>query len=142
MRSTERLVDGVTTDVPDEAEELLTSEPLVAHLGTCRDGKPHVAPVWYRYDDGVVEVAIAGRKLANVRENPRVALSVQKDEGGRARWGASIRGTATVIDDEDEAGEVLKRINRKYDADDDAWSENTPVRIDVGSVDYWTYDDE
>jgi nitroimidazol reductase NimA-like FMN-containing flavoprotein (pyridoxamine 5'-phosphate oxidase superfamily) len=40
------------TDVPDEVEELVTSEPLVATLGTCVDGRPHVAPLWYRYDDG------------------------------------------------------------------------------------------
>ncbi|MFB6079538.1 MAG: pyridoxamine 5'-phosphate oxidase family protein [Haloferacaceae archaeon] len=125
--------------VPDEAEALLTGEPLVAHLGTCHDGGPHVAPLWYAYREGHVDVATTRRTLANLRENPRVALSVQKDENGRPRWGVVVRGTATVIDDEEERRSVLHRINRRYGVDDDAWSGNTPVRIDVGSVDYWTY---
>jgi len=34
---------------------------------------------------------------------------------------------------------VLHRINRKYGVDEDAWSENTPVRIDVDTVKHWTY---
>jgi nitroimidazol reductase NimA-like FMN-containing flavoprotein (pyridoxamine 5'-phosphate oxidase superfamily) len=64
--------------VPTEVERLLTSEPLLAHLATCTDGRPHVAPLWYRCDDSVVEVVTAGRKLADIRENPYVALSVEK----------------------------------------------------------------
>lgn len=126
-------------DVPAEAEALLTSEPLIAHLGTCHDDVPHVAPLWFTYRDGTVEIATTGRKLANVRRNPRVALSVQKDEDGHPRWGMTLQGTATVIDDEAERRAALRRINRKYGADDDAWSENTPVRIDVANVDYWEY---
>jgi PPOX class probable F420-dependent enzyme len=125
--------------IPDEAETLLTGEPLVAHLGTSHDDRPHVAPLWYAYHDGYVEITTTGRKLANIRRNPRVALSVQKDENGHPQWGVTLRGTATVVDDEADAREILHRINRRYDADDDAWSENTPVRIEVGSVEHWRY---
>lgn len=127
------------TRVPDRVEELLTSEALVAHLATSHDDKPHVAPLWYTYRDGVVEIATTGRKLVNVRNNPRVALSVQKAEDGVPRWGVTIRGTATVIEDDAESRSVLRRINRRYGADEDAWSDNTAVRIDVGSVEYWEY---
>lgn len=129
----------MSRDVPDAAEALLTSEPLVAHLATCRANRPHVAPLWYHYRDGAVEIATTGQKLANLRENRRVALSVQKDEGGRPQWGVTILGTATAIDDEAERRAALRRINRRYGADEDAWSENTPVRIDVGSVSHWEY---
>jgi PPOX class probable F420-dependent enzyme len=130
------------TGVPRTAERLLTSEPLMAHLATCRDGRPHVAPVWYRYDpeDDVVELVTTGRKLANVRENPRVALSVQKDEGGHAQWTVTLLGTAEVVDDEAATREATRRINAKYDASEEAWSENRLVRVDVGSVSYRTYD--
>lgn len=129
----------MTRDVPQEAEALLTSEPLIAHLATCHDNKPHVAPIWYKYRAGTVEIATTGRKLANIQANPRVALSVQKDENGVAQWGVTIRGTATVIEDEEESQAALRRINRRYGADDDEWSENTPVRIDIGSLEYWQY---
>lgn len=125
--------------VPEKAVQLLTSEPLIAHLATSHDDKPHVAPLWYNYRDDGIEIATTGRKLRNIRRNPRVALSIQKDVDGEAQWGMTIRGTATVVDDEAAGRPILRRINRRYDAEDDAWSENTPVRIDVGSVDHWEY---
>lgn len=128
------------TEVPDEAEALLDSDPpLVAFLGTCHGGNAHVAPLWYNYREGTIEIATTGRKLANLRRNPRVAVSVQKATDGHPEWGVTVQGTATVIDDDEAAREVLHRINRRYGADEDAWSENTPVRIDVGTVEYWNY---
>jgi PPOX class probable F420-dependent enzyme len=125
--------------LPDEAAELLRSEPLMAHLATSVDDRPHVAPVWYRYEDGTVEVVTGGRKLRNIRENPRVALSVQKDVGGDAEWMVALRGTATVIEDDAENREATRRINEKYGADEDAYDQNTLVRIDVASATVRTY---
>lgn len=123
--------------VPAEVESLLTDEPVVAHLATCHEGYPHAAPVWFRYaGEDVVEIMTTGQKLANVRENPRVALSAQTDEGGHPEWTVTLRGTATVIEDETENRTANRRINRRYGADDpDDWlEENTLVRIAVGSV--------
>ena len=125
--------------VPPAVEALLTGDPVVAHLATSTDDRPHVAPVWYRYEDGTVEVVTTGRKLANVRENPRVALSVQQDTDGHPEWAVTLRGTATVVEDEDENREANRRINEKYCAEPDDWSENTLVRIDVGSTDLQRY---
>jgi nitroimidazol reductase NimA-like FMN-containing flavoprotein (pyridoxamine 5'-phosphate oxidase superfamily) len=124
-------------NVPDEAEDMLTSEPLVAHLATCRDDRPHAAPIWYVYRDGLIEIATTGTKLENIRHNPAVALSIQKDEDGDPQWGMTVRGTADVVKSESER--INHRLNEKYGADEDAWEENTGVRIEVGSVDYWTY---
>jgi len=125
--------------VPPEVEELLTGEPVVAHLATCVDGKPHSAPLWFRYEDGTVEILTTGRKLANVRRNPRVSLSMEREREGIPEWMVTIRGTATVVDDEDEIEAANRRINRRYGVEKDAWSENVLVRIDVGSVAYRTY---
>ncbi|WP_255148959.1 pyridoxamine 5'-phosphate oxidase family protein [Halorarius halobius] len=125
--------------IDPEAERLLTSEPLIAHLATCRDGRPHIAPLWYVYDDGVVEVATTGRKLDDLRENPYVSLSVESSDGGHPEWMVSLRGTATVVDDEAAFREANARINRKYGVDGDAWDDNTLVRIDVGSASVRTY---
>ncbi len=133
-------VSDVSDDVPDEAEELLTRKPRIAHLATCRDGRPHVAPLWYNYRAGTVEITTTGRKLTNLRHNPRVAVSVQADDDGSAVWGVSLQGTARVVEDEDEREAVLRRINRRYGADEDAWSDNTPVKIDAATVDYWDYE--
>ncbi|WP_128476192.1 pyridoxamine 5'-phosphate oxidase family protein [Halorussus pelagicus] len=129
----------MTDSVPAAAEELLTSEPLMAHFATCAEGRPHVAPVWYHYDDGVLEVLTGGRKLANVRENPRVAVSVQKDDGGQAEWMVTLRGTAEVVEDRDERLRAAERINPKYGASADEYPENVLVRVEVGSASYQTY---
>ncbi|QSX00106.1 pyridoxamine 5'-phosphate oxidase family protein [Haloterrigena alkaliphila] len=127
--------------VPEEAERLLESEPVMAHLGTCVEGRPHVAPVWYRYvpEEEVVEIVTTGRKLANIRQNPRVSLSIQKDEAGKTRWMVSLLGTATVVDDPDETAAARRRINEKYDAEPAAYAENTLVQVAVGSASYRTY---
>ena len=125
--------------IPEEALELLTGGVHVAHLATCYEDRPHVAPVWYRYEDGTVEVVTGGRKLRNIRENSRVALSVQKDVGGDAEWMVALRGTATVIEDDAENREATRRINEKYGADEDAYDQNTLVRIDVASATVRTY---
>jgi nitroimidazol reductase NimA-like FMN-containing flavoprotein (pyridoxamine 5'-phosphate oxidase superfamily) len=126
-------------DVPPDVEERITSEPLMAHLATCVDGRPHVAPVWYEYDDGALDVLTGGRKLANIRENSRVAVSIQKDEDGHTEWMVTFLGTATVVDDADATREATRRINAKYDAPSDAYAENELVRIDVGSVTHRSY---
>lgn len=129
----------MTREIPAKAEELLTREPRIAHLATSHDNRPHVAPLWYNYRAGLVEIVTTGRKLTNIRQNPRVAMSIQQDHEGHPEWGVSLRGTASVVED-DAADEIFRRINRRYDADDDAWrDENTPVQIDVASVEYWDY---
>ena len=131
---------GVTDPVPEAAEALLTRNPRVAHLATCRGDRPHVAPLWYNYRAGVVEITTTGRKLTNLRHNPRVALSIQENDAGTAVWGVTLQGKATVVEDDAERDAVLARINRRYGADEDAWATNTPVKIDVATVDHWDYE--
>ena len=125
--------------VPADLEELLDGDAVVAHLATSTDDRPHVAPVWFRYDDGAVEVMTTGRKLANLRENPRVALSVHRGPVDDPEWTATLFGTATVVDDEAAAREANRRINLKYGADEDDWAGNTLVRIEVGSASFRRY---
>lgn len=116
----------------EEARDLLTRDPRVGHLATCDGGDPHVAPLWFVVHDGAIELTTTGRKLENLRRNPRVALSVQAGEPADPDWGVTVRGTATVLDEEETAA-VRRRVNRHYGLREDAWAENVGVRIDVGS---------
>lgn len=126
--------------VPPDIEQKLEGASIIAHLGTCVEGRPHVAPVWYGYrGDDVLEVLTTGKKLENIRANPRVAVSIQHDVDGVAQWFVVLRGTATVVDDVEEARRAAEYINPKYGATADEWPENTLVRIDVGSVSSNTY---
>lgn len=130
----------MTRDVSTEVESLLTSEPLVAHLATCSENRPHVAPVWYRYDAGQLSVVTGGTKLANIRANPRVACSIEKSSDGATEWMVSLLGTATVVDDPDAFAAANRRINEKYGTREDAYSENTLVRIDIATATARRYD--
>ena len=129
----------MTELVSSEAAALLAGAPVMAHLATCVAERPHVAPVWYGYDDGVIEVLTTGRKVANIRENPRVALSIQKDDSGKAEWAVTLLGRARVIEDDEAIRAAAARINPKYGADPSAWDENVLVRVDPGTVTYRTY---
>ena len=120
--------------VSPEVEERLTGEVLPAYLATARDDRPHVAPLWYRYGDGTVEFVTTGRKLENIRANPRVALAVHKHTSGIPEWSVTLLGTAAIVEDEAETREANGKINEKYGAELDAWEENTLVRVNVGSA--------
>lgn len=127
-------------DVVDPAvEEKLRGEPLAAFLATSRNNRPHVAPVWYRYDDGVIEVSTAGQKLKNLRANPRAAVSVHKAHQGDPEWSVTALGTASIHDDPAVSKPAIRKINRRYGMNEDAWIENTLVRIDIATTSLRTY---
>ncbi|MDA1129116.1 MAG: PPOX class F420-dependent oxidoreductase [Chloroflexi bacterium] len=65
-----------------ETEQFL-SQPRIAHLATLRpSGTPHVAPVWFLWDQGRAWVmADAGAvKVRNIKGNPAVTLSIATPE--------------------------------------------------------------
>ncbi|MDZ7701196.1 MAG: pyridoxamine 5'-phosphate oxidase family protein [Halobacteriales archaeon] len=127
--------DGLT----ERAEALLDSEPLIGHLATCRDGRPHAAPLWYAVHEGHLELSTTGRKLANLRTNPKVALSVEKSTDGEPVWGVSVQGTARVVEDASRGDAIIRRVNRRYGEAEDAWGENTAVVIEVDASSAWAY---
>ncbi|WP_049996836.1 pyridoxamine 5'-phosphate oxidase family protein [Halococcus sediminicola] len=120
--------------VPDEVEELIADAPLSAHLATAADNRPHVAPVWYGYRDGVVSVLTTGKKLKNIQANPRVAVSIEKQGDDGPEWSVSLLGTATVVEDTDRTRAARERVFGKYRETDDDEGEGTLVEIEVGSA--------
>ncbi|MFA9516597.1 pyridoxamine 5'-phosphate oxidase family protein [Halopenitus sp. H-Gu1] len=40
-----------------------------------------------------------GKKLENVRRNPRVAVSIEDARGGDVKWNVTLLGRATVHED-------------------------------------------
>lgn len=122
---------------PETVADALAGATVPAHLATSVGNRPHVAPVWYLYDDGCLYAFTSGRKLENLRENPRVAASVEGDG-----WVVVLRGTATVVDDGDRAGDVGRRLFETYTGspasdeftDEDGTPEGTLVEVDIGSA--------
>jgi len=98
----------------DEIEEFLRGQ-RIARLGCHAGGETYVVPVIYAYDgDGraVVTVTQEGRKVAMLRENPRVCVEVDEyDTDGRGSWRSVIaHGTSEELaGDEIEAALALLR---------------------------------
>lgn len=135
------------TTVPSEVEALVEGKPLLAHLATAVDNHPHVAPVWYHYEDGTIQATTAGKKVHNVRQNPHVAVSIQKDDDGHPEWMVLFEGRATVIEDTEGIKEGTRNVYEHYLGDDpDEWDdfwqkqitdpddERFVIEVDVESV--------
>ncbi|MEF8813260.1 MAG: pyridoxamine 5'-phosphate oxidase family protein [Halovenus sp.] len=122
---------------PETAADALAGATAPAHLATSVENRPHVAPVWYLYDDGSLYLFTSGRKLRNLQENPRVAASVEGDG-----WLVVLRGTATVVDDVERARDIGRQLFETYTGDpagseftdEDGTPKGTLVEVDIGTV--------
>ncbi|WP_254534507.1 pyridoxamine 5'-phosphate oxidase family protein [Halomarina litorea] len=120
---------------PEAVEELVRDAPLSAFLATSVDDRPHVAPVWYDYRDGVVSILTGGKKLRNVRANPRVSLAIEDAHGPDVRWRVVVFGTARVVEDPAVREEVGRRISEKYRGEEtDGGDPGGLVQVRVGSA--------
>src|SRR5947209_20071259 len=89
----------------DEIEEFLLAQ-RIARLGCHADCETYVVLVIYGYRDGaIVSVTQEGRKVAMLRENPRVCVEVDEyDSDGRGSW-RSVIGYGNA---EELAGEEIE----------------------------------
>lgn len=124
--------------VPQEVEALIDDARLSVHVATSVDDRPHVAPVWYCYDDGVVSFVTSGRKLRNLRENHRVGLSIEKADETGVEWTVTMLGTATVYDDPERVEPVQRRIDEKYDNETD-YGFQPLVEVDIATTTHTIY---
>lgn len=107
---------GSPRPLPPRVVAFLESGPL-AHLVTLDpDGSPQVSAAWVGVEDGevVIGTMFEQRKLANVRRDPRVALSF--DAPGRTGYGLDhylvLHGRARLT--EGGAPELLGRLAKRY----------------------------
>jgi len=93
-------------------------EPNFAHLATIMpDGSPQVTPVWVEMEGDRIAVNTAeGRiKPRNVRRDPRVAISIVRQEN--PYQAAYIRGRVVELRHEG-ADESIDRLAKKYIGED------------------------
>ena len=64
-------------------DERLRSD-LIIWLGTVRpDGRPHMVPVWFLWDEGTVLIfSKPGQKVRNLQHNTRVMLALDNTDNG------------------------------------------------------------
>jgi PPOX class probable F420-dependent enzyme len=103
---------------PAELETFLAQTfptPLGVIATVRRDGSPHVVPVWFRWDTGVVKLWTTETRVwvRNLLHDPRVAFSVQTFE--EPYPAVMMRGAATVATADDAATiEEIRAITRRY----------------------------
>ena len=96
----------------------------VARLATVRpDGSPHLVPVVFAVDAGVVYTAVDGkpkssarlRRLANIAANPAVSLLVDGyADDWTALWWVRADGDATVVADGTAVETGYRLLRAKY----------------------------
>ena len=100
---------------PDEIEEFLHGQ-RIARLGCHAGGETYVVPVIYAYGGGaVVTVTQEGRKVAMLRENPRVCVEIDEyDTDGRGSWRSVIAyGEAAELAG-DEIHDALALLRERF----------------------------
>jgi len=106
--------------VSPDVESLIADAPVSAHVATAVDDRPHVAPVWYGYRDDVLYFLTGGRKLENLRRNPRVAISIEDADRGDVNWNVTLLGRATITEDPDRIDWASGWIYDRYENDEDS----------------------
>ena len=72
----------MTDSLFSERQLKFVSQPRIGRLGTIsRDGTPHIAPIWYRFTDGVFLVLTerGSQKHKNIERDARVTLCIDDE---------------------------------------------------------------
>ena len=99
--------------------QLLATGPLATVITIDPDGTPHATLAWAGFDGDEIVMAtffaLEQRKLANMRRDPRITLSIQaKEFSGQGLWPyAVIQGRVDRIT-EGGALEVMDRLSEFY----------------------------
>ena len=80
----------------NEAEGFLKEANVAILASVDRRGRPHAAPIWYLYEDGVFVISTgrASQKHRNIEANPNVTLVV--DRRALPYYAVMVHGSAEI----------------------------------------------
>lgn len=107
------------TSMSESQLDAFMREPNVAVLASVGpDGRPHQAPVWHLWEDGVSYVFTdrASQKWRNLLANPEASLCVERSETPYAY--VIVQGTAE--EDDTPLRDVVVKMARNYYGEDRA----------------------
>lgn len=96
-----------------ESRDAFLRQPRIAKLATLNlDGSPNIVPVWFEWDGAEAHIFTLDRsaKMARIRNDPRVALSVEEPFGAPEAW-VTIEGAVSV---ESGGYELAERLAPRY----------------------------
>ncbi len=103
----------------------------VATIGA--DGFPHLAPMWYRYEEGrlVFRSFTKSQKIVNLRRNPNLTVLLEDGKSYDELRGVMIKGTAHLITDREYVLGLYGRISADYRLIDGVRREFTPEELEA-----------
>ena len=122
--------------LPRKVAEFVAWERVCRVATAGEGGMPHLVPVCHVLANGRIYFGSGndGRKVANIRENPRVTVTVDvySDHWGTLR-GAMIQGRARVVEPGGEFRRLRRLLYRKYPQypDQSALGDDDSVIVEV-----------
>jgi PPOX class probable F420-dependent enzyme len=89
----------------------------IARVATTRpDGRPHIAPVWYLWEDDTLYFESESRtvKTRNLRLNPNIAISVDITAGGLRLKYVILEGRVEFIENLEAVKKIANRVYSRY----------------------------
>ncbi len=89
--------------IPEDKRKLIDAfleKPLIARMATAdRYARPHVVPVWYAWDGTTIWISsfASTRKVAELRENPYLSISIDVAEQNGATRAVILEGKSELI---------------------------------------------
>ena len=98
---------------PEELEEFLRTERTVRVATVGPDGEPHVAPLWYVWDDGAMyfNSLKRSRRAHDVGRGSRVAACIDGGESYGELRGAVLYG---VLEEAGDVPDIRQKFGEKY----------------------------
>jgi len=99
-----------------ESNNFLSNGKILRIASIGSDGTPHIAPIWYVYENGkfYVQTGPRSRKAQNIKANSKVAFSVDVGEKYYDLKAVIGKGTARILTDRKFNDEIGKKILLKY----------------------------
>ena len=124
--------------------ESIVSRANVCRLAMCEEGLPYVVPLCFGYEKGALyfHSATVGRKLENLKKNPKVSFEMDIDwelvrSGDRCnmRYRSVIGfGDASLVEDLEDKRNALDLIMRHYHQEPFAYPQATLKRTAIIKV--------
>jgi PPOX class probable F420-dependent enzyme len=101
---------------PEEVDAFLTSGMTLQVATNGPRGAPHLAPMWYVMEDGLIVFRsfTKSQKIVNLQRDPRMTVLREEGVAYAELKGVVIRGTARLETDPEYVLEIYGRLAAKY----------------------------
>jgi general stress protein 26 len=117
VRSTKASCGEQSMGMSEQESSFFLSKGRIVRVSSVGpDGSPHVAPVWYVYENGKLYLFTGpnSRKARNIRENSKIAFCVDVGEAFYDLKAVVGKGAARILTDKKFNDEIGKKILLKY----------------------------